>query len=88
MYFPHTYRTMNGQEQGKDGLPGPYRNIEMKEIELYDVIADISETKNVAADHSEVIAKIKQLADAKRAEIGDSLTKVEGSENREPGRIN
>lgn len=86
MYFPHTYRTMSGQEPGKDGLPGAYKMIDMKEIELYDVVADVSETKNVAANHPDVVAKIKELADAKRAEIGDSLTKVEGSENREPGR--
>ena len=37
MYFPHTYRTMDGQEPGKDGLPGEYKMIEMEEIELYDV---------------------------------------------------
>jgi len=51
MYFPHTYRTMDGQEPGKDGLPGEYKMIEMDEIELYDVTSDISETNNVAENY-------------------------------------
>ncbi len=87
LYFPHRYRTMNGQEPGKDGLPGEYRMIDMKEIELYDVIQDVSETKNVAAEHPEVVEKIKGLADGIRARLGDSLTEVVGSENRKPGKV-
>ena len=87
LYFPHRYRTMNGQEPGKDGLPGEYRMIDMKEIELYDVIQDVSETKNVAAEHPEVVEKIKGLADGMRARLGDSLTEIVGSENREPGKV-
>ena len=87
LYFPQRYRTMNGQEPGKDGLPGEYRMIDMKEIELYDVIQDVSETKNVAAEHPEVVEKIKGLADGIRARLGDSLTEVVGSENRKPGKV-
>jgi arylsulfatase len=86
MYFPHTYRTMDGQEPGKDGLPGEYRMIEMEEIELYDVSTDISETKNVAEDHPEVVDKIKILANEKRHELGDSLLELEGTKNREAGK--
>jgi arylsulfatase len=86
MYFPHTYRTMDGQEPGKDGLPGEYRMIEMEEIELYDVSTDISETKNVAEDHPEVVDKIKILANEMRHELGDSLLELEGTKNREAGK--
>jgi hypothetical protein len=46
---------------------------------------DPGESKNVVADHPEVLAKMKALADKKRAELGDNLTKVKGSENRKPG---
>ena len=87
LYFPHRYRTMNGQEPGKDGLPGEYRMVDMEEIELYDVTQDISETKNVAAENPEVVEKIKKLADGMRARLGDALTEVEGSENRESGKV-
>jgi len=86
MYFPHTYRTMDGQEPGKDGLPGEYKMIEMEEIELYDVTLDISETNNVAADYPEIIDKIKVLANDMRHELGDSLLNLEGTKNREAGK--
>tara|TARA_R110000744_G_scaffold162390_3_gene278996 strand:- start:176 stop:1603 length:1428 start_codon:yes stop_codon:yes gene_type:complete len=86
MYFPHTYRTMDGQEPGKDGLPGEYRMIEMEEIELYDVSTDISETKNVPEDHPEVVDKIKILSNEMRHELGDSLLELEGTKNREAGK--
>lgn len=87
MYFPHTYRTMDGQEPGKDGLPGEYKMIEMEEIELYDVTQDISETNNVAADYPEIVDKIKVLANDMRHELGDSLLDLEGTKNREAGKV-
>ena len=87
MYFPHRYRTMAGQEPGKDGLPGEYKMIDLEEIELYDVENDISETKNVAEQHPKVVGEIKLLANEMRSRLGDSLLELEGSETREPGRI-
>lgn len=87
LYFPHRYRTMNGQEPGKDGQPGEYRMIDMEEIELYDVENDISETKNVAKEHPNVVEEIKMLANEMRSRLGDSLLELEGSETREPGRL-
>ncbi len=87
MYFPHRYRTMEGQEPGKDGLPGQYKMIDMEEIELYDVSTDLSETNNVAEQNPEVVDKIKLLANTMRQELGDSLLDLEGTSNREPGRV-
>ncbi|MBD0850225.1 sulfatase family protein [Maribacter arenosus] len=87
LYFPHRYRTMEGQEPGKDGQPGEYRMIDLEEIELYDVENDISETKNVAKEHPKVVEEIKILANKIRSRLGDSLLELEGSETREPGRI-
>ncbi|NNG10829.1 MAG: sulfatase [Arenibacter sp.] len=87
MYFPHRYRTMEGQEPGKDGLPGQYKMIDMEEIELYDVSTDLSETNNVAEQNPEVVDKIKLLANNMRQELGDSLLDLEGTNNREPGRV-
>ncbi|WP_281542158.1 sulfatase family protein [Maribacter aestuarii] len=87
LYFPHTYRTMEGQEPGKDGLPGDYKMVEMDEIELYDVVNDKSETNNVAAENPEVVEKIQLLANDIRFRLGDSLLELEGTENREPGMV-
>lgn len=87
MYFPHRYRTMDGQEPGKDGLPGEYRMVDLEEIELYDMQNDISETNNVARDNPKVVEEIKLLANEMRFRLGDSLLELEGSETREPGRL-
>ncbi len=87
LYFPHIYRTMEGQELGKDGLPGDYRMVTMEEIELYDVENDVSESTNVASEHPEIVGKIKLLANDMRSRLGDSLLELEGSETREAGKL-
>jgi len=87
LYFPHTYRTMDGQEPGKDGQPGEYRMVDLKEIELYNLEKDISETKNVASEHPEIVNQIKLLANRMRTRLGDSLLGLDGTETREPGRL-
>ncbi|VAW14340.1 Arylsulfatase [hydrothermal vent metagenome] len=76
LYFPHTYRTMSGQELGKDGVPGAYKMVDLEEIELYDVINDKSETKNVADEYPKVVAKIKLLANTMRSRLGDYLIRA------------
>ncbi len=88
MYFPHRYRTMQGQAPGKDGIPGSYAYVTLKDIELYNLDADPSETKNVAGEHPDVVAKIKSLADAMRDKLGDSLQdRPTGSETRKAGLV-
>jgi len=86
LYFPHTYRTMDGQPQGKDGMPGKYRYIKMEQPELYDLSADVYEKNNIATAHSSVILQMEKMAEKIRTELGDDLTKRNGTENRAPGR--
>lgn len=88
LYFPHRYRTMNGQTPGKDGLPGNYRMIDMKEIELYDLGTDMYEQQDIAPLNPAVVKEMQKLADDIRVQLGDDLTGVKGTENREPGRLN
>lgn len=45
---------------------------EIKEIELYDLDNDISETKNVAKEHPEVVERLLKQAEIARAELGDT----------------
>lgn len=86
LYFPHRYRSMEGQKQGKDGLPGNYRHIDM-DMELYDLSTDSVESNNIIEQYPEVVEKMIKMADVKRAELGDALKDIKGSENREPGKV-
>lgn len=73
LYFPRTYRTMQGSTPGADGQPGPYKNVKAG-LELFNLDDDLSETTDVAAKHPEVVRRLQSLADAMRADLGDSLT--------------
>lgn len=87
MYFPHRYRTMAGQPQGADGLPGQYAFIDIQEIELYHLPTDEAERTNVAQFHPEVVSKIQSLAADMRLRLGDALTGQIGKEIRAPGML-
>ena len=87
LHFPHGYRSMNGNTPGKDGKPGLYDYSVKTGIELYDLEADIGESKDLAATRPEVVTRLVEMAEAMRDRLGDDLTDTEGSENREPGRI-
>ncbi len=87
LLLPHTYRTMGDQPKAKDGIPLKYRNVKITKPELYDLLADIGETKNLSAEHPEIVEKMLALAEADRALLGDSLTGKKGSENRPAGKL-
>ena len=87
LYFPHTYRSLNGREGGKDGYPVNYDMNEIDEIELYDLKNDISESKNVADQLPKIVLEIKSLADEMRKKLGDKLLSIKGTENRPAGSV-
>lgn len=84
LVFPHTYRSMAGQTPGRNGVPGNYA-LNKAGLELYDMVADPNESRNIAAAHPEVMARLTALAARARADLGDALTGVTGNGNREPG---
>ena len=85
LHFPHAYRTLDG-EPGFGGQPGPYRQAEIG-LELFHLASDVGESSNVAEEHPEVVARLQALADAMRADLGDSAQDVQGAGVREPGRL-
>jgi arylsulfatase A-like enzyme len=85
LHFPHEYRTLDGPP-GKDGQPGPYKQVRT-ELALFDLAADVGETKNVAAEHADVVARLQTLAEQAREDLGDSLTKREGKNRRPAGKL-
>ncbi len=87
LHFPHKYRSMDGRERGSGGTPGRYDNNRTTGLELYDLATDIGESRNVADAHPEVVKRLSELADAMRRDLGDNLTGIEPTGQREPGRI-
>jgi arylsulfatase len=86
LVLPHSYRTMQGQAPGKDGIPGKYRQAKVEQPQLFDLVADIGEANDVAAAKPEVVKGLLDEAEKARTELGDSLTKRVGRGMREPGR--
>ena len=86
LHFPHAYQTLAGRPGGKDGQPVPYQPAQL-ELSLFDLEQDPGETRNVIAEQPDVVAKIKELADRMRSELGDSATKQAGSGVREAGQL-
>jgi arylsulfatase A len=87
LYLPHAYRTLNGRSGGRDGRPVNYDQSKVTMPELYDLDSDISETKNIAAEHPDVVKRLLALAEQARGDLGDSLTGKVGAGVREPGRL-
>lgn len=88
LVFPHRYVTYGAYAPGNDGQPGRLTNLEVFKTELYDLRRDPGERYDVISQYPEVAARLMQIADQKRKELGDNLTRVKGTEQREPGLIN
>ncbi len=86
MYFPHTYRTLNGRSGGKGGQPVLYEYTET-EWELYDLVEDVAEAQNVIDKFPEIKDRLSSLADSAREELGDKLFEKTGKGVRPLGRI-
>ena len=86
LFFPHGYRTMQGQELGQDGKPGRYTQHKIGE-ELFNLSTDPHETKDVAKQYPKVVEQLQAIAEKARADLGDSLTKRKGNGVRPPGQL-
>ncbi|MGE3315016.1 MAG: sulfatase [Planctomycetaceae bacterium] len=86
LHFPHSYRSMEGSQPGRDGQPGPYVTKETG-LALYDLDADVGETTNVAGANPDVVARLEQLAEIARDDLGDALTNRTGRNLRPPGKL-
>ena len=86
MQFPRNYRSLNGRDGGEDGMPVKYEMNPVEANELYNLINDPEEKLNVYDNYPEITKQIEELAKKARFELGDRLTGVEGTENRELGK--
>jgi arylsulfatase len=87
LHFPHSYRSYEGVEPGRDGWPGPYGKGKTG-LALYDLHNDIGERNDVKDQHPEIVAGLQELGEKARQDLGDSLTKRKGPGVRECGTYN
>jgi len=87
LQLPHTYHTLGGRPGGHGGTPVPYQQRTLETAELYDLANDMSETTNVAAEHSGTVKRLQAEAEKARGELGDALARRTGKGVREPGHV-
>lgn len=85
LQLPHIYRTLSGRPGGKGGIPAKYDQKTIVLPQLYDLIADPSETKDISATEPEILQKLLRFAQKCRTDMGDSLTKSVGNGLRSAG---
>jgi arylsulfatase A-like enzyme len=85
LHLPHEYRSLR-DKPGADGQPGPYVQRKI-ELALFDLAADVGEQKDVAAEHPEIVERLKGFAERARDDLGDSATGRKGKNVRAPGRV-
>lgn len=85
LHFPHAYRSLAGPG-GHGGTPAKYVQKRV-ELALFDLESDVGETKNVAAEHPEIVEQLQRLADQARDDLGDSATARKGKNVRPAGQL-
>jgi hypothetical protein len=88
LYFPRTYRSLNGRNGGTDGIPVKYDINTIKNLDLYNLIDDPEEKNNVINDYPKIVNKLATYADEARKDLGDNLYKIDGVGLRKVGEVN
>ncbi len=86
LVLPHWSRSYEGVLPGNDRFPGPYAKDSVG-LELYDLRRDPGEHYNVIELYPDVVKDIMVLVEQAREDLGDDLTKNEGINRRESGRV-
>ena len=85
LVFPHRSLTTQGEPRRTDGRPSRHLPVDVP-LALYHLRDDPGETKDVAGEHPQVLARLQRLADQARADLGDELTGHAGSGRRPAGQ--
>ena len=80
--FSRAYRSLNGREGGKDGIPVKYDMNIIDKNELYNLKDDPQERIDVYDKFPEIAEKMEELAEKARIELGDNLKGRKGKGNR------
>jgi arylsulfatase len=88
---PSNWANMQPQSIENSGIRGiasrhGYR-VAATGLALYNVRTDPGETREVAAAHPEIVARLQARVQAARADLGDALTKAKGADLRPAGDV-
>ena len=61
--------------------------VTLDQPELYNLVDDIGESKDIAAQHPGVVQRLMKLAEQCREDLGDDSLKLPGKHCREPGQV-
>ncbi len=86
MVLPHVARSYVGVLPRDDGKPGAYAK-DSCGLMLFDLRRDPGEHYDVKAMYPDILQKLQKIAEQARADLGDDLTKEEGKNRRQPGKI-
>jgi arylsulfatase A-like enzyme len=84
LHLAHNYD--HPDPPGHDGNPGKYAKREIS-VALFDLETDIGETKDLAEQNPDVVARLQVLVEKCREDMGDSATGQQGNNAREPGQL-
>ena len=86
-FFFFKQAELQGVRSGKWKLRHAFdagKNSDPNRLELYDLSIDHAESRDLAAEHPEVVKRLVAAMDGIRKELGDSRLGIKGSERREP----
>ncbi len=88
LYFYENYHLV-AERQGKWKLvlpgAGPKAKKGPKERELFDLEADLGQTKNLAAAQPAIVQRLLTVVEAARDDLGDDASKPQGKNRRPAG---
>jgi arylsulfatase A len=86
LILPHAYRTLDlTAAPAKDGRPTKYVQAKAG-LELYNLVDDPGERRDLAAQRPEVVARLQALSEEARADLGDALVHRSATFARSAGR--
>jgi arylsulfatase len=87
LVLPHEGRSYLNQAPGVDGFPGKApENIQFP-MALYDLRRDPSEAYDVQQYNPQIVEELLKVAEAARADLGDEITKRQGTGTRPAGKV-
>jgi len=88
---PANVGSMKPASMGESGIRGVASRhgyeVAHQPLALYDLGADPGESRDLAATHPDVVARLQKIADAARAELGDAIQGVKGRGVRAAGDV-